>query len=51
MKEFTYTYLHVPTVFAIQMGIDRVEQRTVTIVAKNKRQADVVFQQQVKINA
>jgi hypothetical protein len=48
MKEFTYTYLHVPTIFSIQMGIDRVEKRTVQILAKNKKQADVVFSQKVK---
>ena len=43
MRPFTFTYLHVPPQFKIALGIDRVEQRTVTINAKSKAEAKRLF--------
>jgi hypothetical protein len=43
MKAFTFTYLHVPPNYKIQLGLDTVEKRTVTIHAKNKVEAKRLF--------
>ena len=43
MKSYTFTYLHVPPQFKIVMGLDKVENRSVTIHAKSKAEAKRLF--------
>ena len=43
MKPYTFTYYHVPQQFKIAMGLDRVENRSVTIHAKSKAEAKKLF--------
>ena len=43
MKAYTFTYLHVPPQFKIAMGLDKVENRSVTINANSKAEAKKLF--------
>lgn len=43
MKPYTFTYLHVPPQFKIDMGLDKVENRSVTINANSKAEAKKLF--------
>jgi hypothetical protein len=43
MKAYTFTYLHVPPQFKIAMGLDKVENRSVTIHANSKAEAKKLF--------
>ena len=43
MKPYTFTYLHVPPKFKIAMGLDKVENRSVTIHANSKAEAKKLF--------
>lgn len=43
MKPYTFTYLHVPPQFKIAMGLDKVENRSVTIHANSKAEAQKLF--------
>jgi hypothetical protein len=48
MKTYKFTYLHVPSNFAIQMGLDSVQNKTVEIQANSKHAATQIFKQMVK---
>ena len=43
MTAYTFTYLHVPTQFKIAMGLDAVQQKTVTINARSHAEAKKLF--------
>jgi hypothetical protein len=43
MRKFTFIYLHVPPQAHIALGIDSVQQRTVTINATSRAQAKKLF--------
>jgi hypothetical protein len=43
MKPYTFTYLHVPPQFKITMGLDKIENRSVTINANSKAEAQKLF--------
>lgn len=43
MKPYTFTYLHVPPQFKIALGLDKVENRSVTINANSEAEAKKLF--------
>jgi len=49
MKTYKFPYLHVPTTFAVQSGIDKVEWREMEIQARNKKEAQKLFQIIMKV--
>jgi hypothetical protein len=43
MRQYKFSYLHVPPRAHIDLGIDQVEMRTVTINASNRQEAKRLF--------
>ena len=46
MKTYTFNYIHVPPTWRVHLGLDRVENRTVTIEAVSKKAAKELFDKQ-----
>lgn len=43
MKAYTFTYIHVPPQFKIDMGLDKICNKNVTIHANSKAEAKKLF--------
>lgn len=48
MKTYKFSYLHVPSNAMIQLGLDKVQTKTVEIQANSKHAASQIFKQMAK---